>query len=244
MNLARIRSIRPEVPSTWEGQGFLTFDLDWACDGVLTYSIDLIENAGVEATWFVTHDTPLLARLRANPRFELGIHPNFNDLMFGSEAASDAAGCPEDIVETLLRIVPEAVSVRSHSMAQSSRLLDVFRRAGLTHDCNHFIPASTGIALKPWRHWNGMIKVPYCWEDDVALQDGASGIEAALRSSGLVVFDFHPVHVALNSPSLSHYEVSRPFHADWSRLQHMSFDGDGVRKVLQRLLSAARETNR
>lgn len=68
-----IGEIDLENPSSYQ-KIFLTFDIDWASDEVLEYCIDIIEKANVKATWFVTHETPLLERLRANPNFELGIH--------------------------------------------------------------------------------------------------------------------------------------------------------------------------
>lgn len=64
-----------------ENTVFFTFDIDWACDEVLSDTIDIIEAAGVSATFFVTHQTTLLERLRANSAIELGVHPNFNTLL-------------------------------------------------------------------------------------------------------------------------------------------------------------------
>ncbi len=72
-----------EVNKNYTDTIFLTFDIDWACDGVLADTIDMVEQADICATWFVTHDTPLLNRLRKNPKFELGIHPNFNNILMG-----------------------------------------------------------------------------------------------------------------------------------------------------------------
>jgi len=160
MHSMLIKSINPNKPSTWEDYLFLTFDIDWACDDVLAYTIDMVEEAGVYATWFVTHDTPLLERLRENPKFELGIHPNFNNILAGKYDPENEKNA-EEVVEKLLSIVPEARSVRSHSMTQSSQLLQLFVERGLTHDCNHFIPHQTGIDLCPWYLWNGIVKVPY-----------------------------------------------------------------------------------
>ena len=118
---------------------YLTFDIDWACDEVLADTIDLVEQADIYATWFVTHDTPLLKRLRDNPKFELGIHPNFNNILAGRPDPANGMSA-EETVDRLLSLVPEAKSVRSHSMTQSSVLLKLFLDKGLTHDCNHFIP--------------------------------------------------------------------------------------------------------
>ena len=82
MHFGKVSEISLEEPSSYE-KVFLTFDIDWASDFVLEYCIDLIESAQVKATFFVTHETPLLERLRENPNFELGIHPNFNPLLEG-----------------------------------------------------------------------------------------------------------------------------------------------------------------
>lgn len=76
-----LTSIEVKSSRSITGTLYLTFDIDWACDGVLADTIDLVEEADVCATWFVTHDTPLLKRLRENPKFELGIHPNFNNIL-------------------------------------------------------------------------------------------------------------------------------------------------------------------
>ena len=46
--------IDPADESTWRGKVFLTLDLDWAHDEVVRECIDLVERAGVHATWFVT----------------------------------------------------------------------------------------------------------------------------------------------------------------------------------------------
>jgi hypothetical protein len=210
----------------------LTLDIDWAIDEVLADCIDLVEGACVPATWFVTHDTPLLERLRNNKNFELGIHPNFNPLLEGK------GSCAEYVIDSILEIVPEAVSIRSHSLTQSSRLLDLFRSKGLRYDCNYFIPEQAGIVLKPWRLHNGMIRVPHFWEDDIACihQNGAPVNELIWRH-GLKVFDFHPIHIFLNSADLSQYERTKNSNVKPSELLNYRFQGIGTRSHLLALLS-------
>ena len=65
----------------WENEIFLTFDIDWASDEVINDSLEVIEKYGIKSTWFVTHDSPILERLKDNKNIELGIHPNFNFLL-------------------------------------------------------------------------------------------------------------------------------------------------------------------
>ena len=120
----KIREVVPEHAETWEDRVFLTFDLDWCTDEVLEYTIELVEKAGAPATWMVTHDTPLLERLHANDRFEVGIHPNFEPLLNGNFTKGSSA---EEVVGQLLSFIPEAKTVRSHSMAQSNHLLNIVR---------------------------------------------------------------------------------------------------------------------
>jgi hypothetical protein len=210
----------------------LTLDIDWACDAVLTDCIELVEASGVPATWFVTHDTPLLERLRDNNKFELGIHPNFNPLFDGKE------GNAERIIDDILTIVPEAVSVRSHSMVQSSRLVDLFLRKGLQFDCNHFIPEQSGITLKPWKLWNGIIKVPHFWEDDAeCIYKSGTPIVDLLDRNGLKVFDFHPIHVFLNTEDLTRYEQTRTLHTSSTELLKYRFSGIGARTFMRDLVT-------
>lgn len=210
----------------------LTFDIDWVCDEILNECIDLVENAGVAATWFVTHDTPALERLRAVKEFELGIHPNFNPLLDGK------GGSAEYIIDQMLELVPEAVSVRSHSLVQSSRLHELFHRKGLIFDCNDFISQRSKIILQPWRLWNGMIKVPHFWEDDAeCIYKTRTSMHDLLAHEGIKVFDFHPIHVFLNTEDLTRYDKTREFHSIPEELLKYRFKGKGTRTMLLNLLS-------
>lgn len=216
----------------------LTFDIDWVCDEILSDTIDLVERSDAPATWFVTHDTPLLNRLRKNSKFELGIHPNFNNILSGSPDPVNGKKA-EETIDKLLDIVPEAKSVRSHSMTQSSTLLQLFVDKGLTHDCNHFIPHQAKIELRPWVLWNGLVKVPYFWEDDVAMIYGENldDVFSLTNRKGLKIFDFHPIHVFLNTESMDRYEKSRPFHRSPEQLLlHRNNDTPGARTALKKLL--------
>ena len=235
---ARICDIVTDESTSWKDKVFLTFDIDWAHDEIISDTIDIVEAAGVSATWFVTHETPILERLRANPDFELGIHPNFNNLLNGNHNNGRTV---EEIVDRLLELVPEAKSVRSHSMTQNSRLLQLFADKGLMFDCNHFIPIQSGMPLKPWALWNELVKVPHLWEDDAAfIYKDEISMPDILKFEGLKVFDFHPIHVFLNTMDSEHYESTRELHYQPSTLkQHRSKDPFGARSMLNALLSAA-----
>ena len=235
-----INEIEPAHPDTWDQRIFLTFDIDWACDFVLEDTISLLEKSDVAATWFVTHQTSLLDRLRSNPKFELGIHPNFNELLSGKSATVNASSA-EHILDELLTIVPEAKSVRSHSMLQSSRLYDLFAKRALTHECNNYIPSESKTILRPWKTWQGLTKVTHFWEDDLnTIGMHVDATSLAQEHAGLRVFDFHPIHLYLNTETLTRYEQSRSDHANASNLiTWRSNSPTGARAQLERLLSSA-----
>ena len=229
-----ISSIQVENEESWREKIFLTIDIDWAHDEILLDTIELVEEAGVAATWFVTHETEVLERLRSNPYFELGIHPNFNFLLQGDARNGGNAG---EVISNVVQMVPEATSVRSHSMTQSSVLLAEFKSVGITHDCNHFIPSHVGITLKPWHLWNGVIKVPYAWEDDLACEYGIGKSPLSqLNWQGINVFDFHPIHVYKNTESMERYERTRAIHQQPQELLQHRFTGRGTRTSLLELL--------
>lgn len=232
-----LSKIDPVLSASWQNHSFLTIDIDWVHDDILKDSIDLIEKYDVAATWFVTHDTPLLARLRENPKFELGIHPNFNFLLHHDTRNGKDA---DEVLDKLLAIVPEARSIRSHSTTQSSYLLDLFVQKGLSHECNSFIPAQSGMQLRPWQLYSGLIRIPYFWEDDVHClypENERYHIAELTAAPGLKVFDFHPIHIFMNTEHLDRYERTRQLqHApDQLKLQR-NVTVAGTRDHLIRLL--------
>jgi hypothetical protein len=220
---------------TWQGKIFLTFDVDWANDVVLADTIELVERAAVPATWFVTHDTPLIKRLRSNPNFTLGIHPNFNDLLLGQRSA-DCSNA-QAILKSLLTLVPEAKTVRCHSLVQSERLVDLFFECGITHISNFFIPDEVG-PQRPWRLWDGMICTPHVWQDNVSMRMHGL-VRPPIGGDGLQIYDFHPIHVFLNTECQNRYESARPFFQQPDFLiQHRLSADLGTRDVLRDLLGA------
>jgi len=234
-DFGKITDIIVDDTSTWENRCFLTIDIDWCHDQVLDDCINLVEMAGISATWFVTHKTLLIDRLKNNPKFELAIHPNFNFLLSGNTKNGRNA---DEVIDRLLEIVPESKSVRSHSMTQNTNLLNIFIDKGLTHDCNHFIPEQTNIELKPWKLWNGLTKVPYFWEDDVASQYiENTPLDKLVKRGGVKVFDFHPIHIFLNTENIQRYETTRHLHQNPKKLIEHRCKDIGTRNYFKDLIA-------
>jgi hypothetical protein len=218
----------------------LSIDVDWAHDEIFADSIKLIESANVKATWFITHDTICLQKIRKNPLFEIGIHPNFNFLIEGDFRNGSNA---KEVVERILKVAPESKCVRSHSITQSAKLLDLFNKYGITHESNYFIPYNLNMQLRPWILPNGICRVPFCWADDFHLSLGHEIDKFNQKSivekvNGLGVFDFHPIHIYLNTESLDRYEQTRPIHHNPEELIKHRYTGYGTRNRLMELLES------
>lgn len=219
-------------------RALLTFDWDWAPDFVVEPIIDLLIVKQIPAIWFVTHETILLDKLRDNRNiFELGIHPNFfkNSTQGSSE---------EEIIENLLGIVPEARSIRTHGLYQNSNLLLEFgSKYGLSYDFSIILPNSS-ISIHDFIFDNKKItRLPYNWEDDIAMFD-SGGIEASfnyITKFDDCIFDFHPVHVALNSNNLYMYKKLKSHHPnmyDWNTLIFQEYKSNkiGTDDILRKLV--------
>ncbi|RXK07201.1 polysaccharide deacetylase WbmS family protein [Halarcobacter bivalviorum] len=240
MIFENIKNIDVDNLESWQNKIFITFDIDWCSDEVLSYTLDIVEKYNIKATFFVTHKTSLLERMRVNPNIELGIHPNFNPLLNGDFRYGKNIN---EVIKYYKNIVPEAVSVRSHSMTQNSPILDSFEKFGLLYDCNTFIPFSSGIELQPYEHWTEeLIKVPYFWEDDIhCIYNWEWDVKKIMNYSGIKVFDFHPIHIFLNTEHLDRYEKSREWHNCVENLEKQIYNGFGTHYFLINLIKKGLE---
>lgn len=214
-----ISDIVADQPQTWRDRIFLTFDIDWAHDEVLGHCIRLVEEANVRATWFVTHPTDWIQYLAENPNFELGLHPNFNELLKGKMKPGENS---ESIIAAIKCLVPNATAIRSHSLVQSERLVDEFALAGFSHISNTFIPLNENSVLAPWQIWDGVTVLPHCWQDNVSMRiEGALTRPKLKHDGGLRIYDFHPIHVFLNTNTIDRYEAARQYFQSPQELRAM-----------------------
>ena len=138
--------------------------------------------------------------------------------------------------------------MRTHSLFQSSDFLEfVATSTPIQNDVSLFLPFSKDLPTTTL-HFSGasLFRIPYSWEDDEAMSRpnwnwSAQTWPGKLRQH--VVWDFHPIHVVLNSNR--HYEYlalkeflkDRPLH-DLKESEAKAFvnDGIGTRTYLRELL--------
>ncbi len=220
---------------------FITMDIDWACDAVLTDTLDLIDELEIPVTIFVTHQTELLNRMRKDPLISLGIHPNFNPLLNGTSDKDYRA-----VIEEIKAIVPEAICARSHGLIDSTSILLAFFALGIRSDLNLFIPFSSGIPMTPFEHFSGIQRIPYFYEDDAfCFEKNQRTPEEHVLSSicGIKVFNFHPIHLFLNTEKIERYNDARAFSQDNHALKAFvnSDPENGARAFLKRVIRCAKE---
>lgn len=218
---------------------YVTMDMDWANDGVLSDTLALVEYLRIPVCFFITNDTPLLDKLRHHPLLTLGIHPNFLPLLSGQTSKT--------YLETLSEmkvLVPEAKVIRCHALVDATPVLMAAREMGFEADMNLFIPLSSGIVLKPFNHFSGLKRLPFFYEDDAWAQEkDHPSVEQHLLAgaSCLKIFNFHPIHLYLNMEDMERYNRAKPFYHQYENLAPFVNRGPemGARDFLMRLKETA-----
>lgn len=205
---------------------YLTFDMDWACDEVLRYFMKLMSKLGVPYTINVTHKTDLLDELRKDKNVELGIHPNFNNLLAGETVARANENSFIDVIKNIKDIVPEAITARSHSLVDGTPISLELSNLGIKYSLNVLVWPKKGISFSYWHDFTGLYKIPFCYEDDIWFgYDYYRRAEEYLNENIEVplVFNFHPIHIYLNTDCIETYRVAKPFlSTNGSDLSHIS----------------------
>lgn len=183
----------------------ISLDIDWATDDQIDAVAERLRRRGVRATWFVTHHSPAVDRLRSEPDlFELGLHPNFLP-------GSSHGGSPEEVISHCRNLVPDSTSLRTHGLVQSSRLLHQILELFPQRAEGSIYLGHAAQAQPVDYYWNGLhtVRTPTVWADDVETMrpEPIWEIEALRRvCRGLLLLTFHPIHLVLNSRDLRAYE--------------------------------------
>ena len=187
--------------------------------------MEILARYNHSATFFATGQSSLINDLQGSRNFEIGIHPNFNPLLFEKGKTATA----NDIIDALKNSFPDAKSLRSHSLTQNEQLLDLIGDYDIKNICNHFLPLQKNCETEPFLLWNDLQLIPHRYQDNVSLRISSLKPLDLLQSNGLLVYNFHPIHVYLNTVSLNHYEKAKPFYHDRKGLEKYRHSGTGIR---------------
>ena len=230
-----ISQINLELPDSWQLKTFLTFDIDWAHDSIIEDTVQIVESFDLRATWFFTHPSAWIQRLRSNGH-EVGIHPNFNPLLLASGSSSLVT-----TINDCLDWSGIVTSTRSHSLVFGTPIANQLFKSGVRFSSNYCIPASTDIVVCPFKTSTGLTECAYSWADEFAWHDVQQpSILQWSKMNGLLVADFHPIHVFLNSSDSQAYEETRTIHQAPSELVKHRSEGNGARRSLIELCEQLR----
>lgn len=215
----------------------ITFDIDWSPDWMIEDVCQILDAYRAPSTWFVTHDSPAIGALRARAdRVELGIHPN-------CLPGSTHGKTEREVLHYIKRIVPDAVSMRTHGLYQTTAfLLLAAAEFGIRLDSSIFMPTPNVQRFDVRVDDTQITRVPFVWADDLTMRDpsGSWNEPSELEGPGIKVFVFHPFHLMLNTIDYSHYERLKQLCPlpQWSRefIARHRHSGEGPRTFLENLL--------
>ena len=230
------RQIRHQQRPT---QVAITIDVEWAHPTVLADVLTLLDERGLQATFFCTHADISV------PGHERAVHPNFrrhgNTLLERVSMADQTAWTDQQFYRFVLSstksFCPEATGVRSHSLFYDSQLLPLYQDAGLRYDSSYFLPFMKNAA--PVYKGCGIFSLPTYYMDYWDLTEKASGFRVeglGLPEDGLKILDFHPNLVFINAANKSDYLDSKKYYHEPEQLLKLRHKGRGARSLFLDLL--------
>lgn len=224
----------------WQEEPVFCFssDIDWASEEVIQYSHELVTGDQLKLTYFNTHPSLFLDELTQTARAKILIHPNFL-------ADSSHGGSFQEVIDYCHKLVPDADGFRCHRYFEVNDIMDDFFKKGFKFVSNHCTRCETHI--KPLRHRSGLLSMPIFLEDGGYLlmdpQLDFDSLLPKLDQPGLKIINFHPAHMAFNTPNFAYTRsikdsMSRESwnHLDVSGIQKLAYAGSGIRNIIQRII--------
>lgn len=193
-----------------------TSDIDWAPEEAIYEMLEIFESRNCKCTLFCTHPSDAVKRSNTN-LFEIGVHPNFNPLLFGNSTKKTA----EEILQEVMDWYPEAIGIRNHALTQGTYLSRMFAEKGFKYESNTLIPYSN--TLKPYKDWDGLWRIPFNWEDDVhaLYKHDYNCHNLNLHNPEILnIFNFHPFHVFINTEKIARAKEAIKYNKNVGELKN------------------------
>ena len=166
-----------------------TTDIDWAPESMIQEMFSVFGNTPL--TVFLTHQSETITKRYSGKRKRfVGLHPNFFTL--------------EDydrVIDKAVKLWKEAQCFRSHKFFDKAFITKEFYDRGFKYDSNLYLHLQSHII--PFKH-AGLMRFPVFFEDRKNFGLEISELDT-LKTPGLKIFVFHPIHIALNTPDMEFY---------------------------------------
>ena len=178
----------------------ITSDIDWAPEEVLKYMIKILEKNKIRCTFFCTHFSNVMKSLSPE-KYEISVHPNFNKKLDGNDNRTVT-----EIIDEIKNIYPESVGIRNHSLLNSTQITNEIGKLGFEYISNESRLYEEEIHVR--YSWNNLKILPIFWEDDFHWLYGKKfdDLKFNLTAKDLKIFNFHPIHIYLNTPDHDFYQ--------------------------------------
>lgn len=233
---------------SWEEEPVFCFtsDIDWASEANIEHSHDLVGGDELKLSYFNTHPSLFLDILERSNRAKILIHPNF--LPDSSHGASFT-----EVINYCENLVPSADGFRTHRYFEVNDIMDDFAKRGFKFVSNHCTRCEARI--KPLLHRSGLLSIPIFLEDGgYLLMDPSlnfTQLLPKLETPGLKVINFHPAHMAFNTPDFGYTRnvKNSMLRDEWNQLdissiKKIEYKGVGIRTIIQQLIEFVLGKNR
>lgn len=213
----------------------LTFDTDHMNELRMAEFLRDIEIPG-EGTFFCTQRYACLDR----SAHEVAPHPTLQE-----------GGDWKDELMRMRDLFPDARGWRSHSCVFSHLLAEWLAGNGYRYVSTNDQFGQKNI--RPIRHPWGIWHFPIFYMDNMDFSSGHfwngeseapfsdAFIDAALDDDGVYVFDFHPIHLLINTPDRDYYFSVRDQFKGGASIREVAYKGAGTRTFYDRLCAAMKQ---
>jgi len=208
----------------------ISMDMDWADESVIQDSLSLLSSYEVRSTLFMTNKLKLEIT-----GHEIAIHPNYT--------SSDL----ESHLKERVQDFPETTGVRSHTLFYTYALPLMYPKYNIKYQSNTMMLLEHNIV--PYKLTQHINELPIFWMDipyfEIFDNNPSFAIEElGLDQPGLKVFDFHPIHLFLNTKSIAHYEQAKEYYHEPNKLAELAnTESPGIRDLFIKLLEYIRDNN-
>ncbi|EKD92038.1 MAG: hypothetical protein ACD_29C00231G0001 [uncultured bacterium] len=173
------------------------------------------------------------------------IHPNFlPDSSHGNSFT--------EVIDYCKKLVPDADGFRCHRYFEVNDIMDDFEKRGFKFVSNHCTRCETHI--KPLLHRSGLLSLPIFLEDGgYLLMDTTldfTHLISRLETPGLKIINFHPAHMAFNTPDFGYTRRIKDSMSReaWNQIageqiQKIEYKKLGIRHIIQDIIALAFKRN-
>lgn len=180
----------------------ITFDTDHMTDDSMEIFVSMLPE-DIKYTFFCTKPYPAL---KARDNIEIGAHPYLNDSTNWRESTYQ-------LVDELEQFYGAKVQgVRPHSLYCSQTYIAELDALGIEYISSITVPFH--VELVPFRYQWGPMEAPINFMDNMQLWRAGGGLSDGMvadtfRADIYRCFDFHPIHILLNTSVMDEYYAWR-----------------------------------